>query len=131
MSFDDFEVHARREIQNYLDGTNRDSRYYEVQYHQVLKLEWTSKPDTSDEKLIMFSITLEKNLSTVHFSLQIDYTYGEDEDNFYTAGRTDLPHSEEEYFQMSTVHDLGFRWEFYQYLLSVFEQLRKRNGKET
>lgn len=125
MTFDEFEVHARREIQNYLDGSNKDSRYYEVQYHQVLKLEWIVKPDTSDEKVAMFNITMEKDFSTVHFSLQTDYTYGEDEDGFYSAGRSDVPKSEEEYFQMSTVNDLGFRWEFYEYLIALFEGLRQ------
>lgn len=124
MSFDEFEVIARREIQNFLDGSNTDSQYFQYQLHQVLKLEWTSKPDTSDEALVIFKITMDNDLELVDFSMEVNYTYGEDEDNKYTAGSTDVPHSEEEYFQMSTIQDLGFRWEFYEYLINVFKGLK-------
>lgn len=124
ISFDDFEVLVRREIQNFLDGTNKDSRYCETKLLQILKLEWTSHEDTSDEVLVVFDITMDKNFEVVDFSLQVDYTYGEDENNTYTSGSSTVPKSEEDYFQLSTVQDLGFRWEFYQYLCELFGNLK-------
>lgn len=120
LTFDDFDVYVRREVEYYLNGTNMRSKYYDFSQHQVLKLNWRNTRDDAD---VMFTITLAKDLSTIMFALDVTSDDDEDDD-VQNHGVTDLPKSEEEYFQMSTVQELGFRWELYEYLINTFESLR-------
>lgn len=124
MTFDDFEVYVRREIENYLNHSESKSisQCFHFDSTQYLVLKWRNTPNTAD---VRFSINYDYEDMYIEFTLIVEYDTGEDEDDHHSQGTVhDIPTSEEEYFQKSTVQDLGFRWEFYQYLYDFFEKQR-------
>ena len=125
MTFDDFEVYVRREIENYLNlpESKSISQYFQFDSTNYLVLKWRNDSDTAD---VRFSINHDNVDLYIEFTLIIEYDTGEDEDDYHSFGVVEnIPTSEEDYFQKSTVQDLGFRWELYQYLYDFFESQRK------
>lgn len=125
MTFDDFEVYVRREIDNYLNipismSTTELHHFDSTQY---LVLEWRNTENNAD---IRFAINFDYKKMHMDFDFILEYDAREDGNDHHSCGTVqDMPSSEEDYFQKSTVHDLGFRWEFYQYLYDFFEGQRK------
>lgn len=121
MTFDDFEVYVRREIQNYLNRpeSNSTSQLFHFDSTNYLVLKWRNTTDTAD---VRFAINHDSEEMYIEYTLTIEYDAGEDEDDYHSHGTVqDIPTSEEDYFQKSTLQHLGFRWEFYEYLYEFFE----------
>lgn len=130
MSFDEFEVIARLEIENYLNKpeSKSTSQLFHFDFTDYLVLKWRNTTDTAD---VRFAINHDSEYLYIEYTLTIEYDAGEDEDDYHSHGKVDdIPTSEEDYFQKSTVQDLGFRWEFYQYLYNFFEMNRKKVDNE-
>lgn len=125
MEVHEFEKVLTREIQNFLNGTNKKSRYYEFEIYQVLRLDWVSEPDTSNEIQVNVTLTLIGDKKTLEYCQDMTYTYRPDAEKYASASCSLIvPQSEEEHFQRSTVTDVLFEWEFYQYIQDVFANLR-------
>jgi|AGFT01.1.fsa_nt_gi hypothetical protein len=123
MTFDDFEKVVLREIKNFLNGTNMSSSYNKIQYLDNLILKWRSNEDTAS---VRFVIALNRKTWDISFVLDVMFETGDSEDDIYDRCEFEMPQSEEEHFQMSTTKDIGFSWEFYEYLSEVLWKLRNK-----
>lgn len=130
MTVEDFQTTIRRAIQKYFDGNGDGFKYFGFDTHQFLKFVLTENKDTVKEIQHEFQFTLSCDGSVLDFSIQTNHTYGEDEDERWTSVTLSVPKSEEEHFQMSTVKDILFDWEFFEYLSDVFLKLREGNSHD-
>ena len=121
LTFDDFEVYVRREIENFISGENKKTTFITLDDMSVMSLRWRNTPDTAS---VLFSICIEFDINSIDMTLEVVYDDGDDEDNHFSRCVLDLPTSEEDYFQMSTVGDMGFRWEMYEHFISTFKTIR-------
>lgn len=123
---DEIESVIRREIQNFLDRSNKKSCYQQMQHAGELVLKWRNTLNTANIRFVIHINRENVERFKISFILDIVFDDGDSEDDVYNHYELDLPQSEEEYFQMSTISDLGFSWEFYEYITEVLYKLRTK-----
>lgn len=117
MSFYEFESRLIKKINDMLYDNSVQT--YHIPDNIGINLYWTNK----EKKDIAFTIEMNHDFSYIHYFISV---YSEDmEDGYHSNGGCNVPHSEEEHFQLSTVQDLGFSWEFYQYIVDVFKKIKE------
>lgn len=116
--FDSLEVKLRSLIDPFMISSTDSVKYNIKSEYTELLLNW----ETQYYGNINFSIKIWNDYSICRFDINTT-----DENIEYPIDfkcKVELMASEEEYFQMSTVEGLGFRWEFYQYLTEIFKVLQ-------
>lgn len=120
MSFAEFEVILIEQLNDMLYVNFKPANISHYKDHDQIRLCWT-QPDKSE---IDFIIDMNHDFSYIHYYLSI-YNIDAEDGVHHSNGGCDVPHSEEEHFQLSTVQDLGFSWEFYQYIVDVFKKIKE------
>lgn len=103
---------------------NINFQFYNWESQMKLHFQCTEDEHTSEQRNVMTNITLQKDLSSINVEVMIYYTYGVEEDEPYYAGTSSVPLNEEAYFQMSTVQEPLFSYDFYKFLFGEFKKLR-------
>ncbi|EON7861261.1 hypothetical protein HI145_RS01240 [Escherichia coli] len=86
-----------------------------------LYLQWDEDEETSVQRTVMLNISLRKDISSIDVEVS---TYTGEDYNPFVSGTSPVPKTEEEYFQMSTVQEPLFSYEFYKYLIGKFKKMR-------
>lgn len=103
---------------------NINFQFYNWENQMKLCFQCTEDEHTSEQREVITHVTLQKDLSSINIEVTIYHTYGIEEDEPNYAGTSSVPLNEEAYFQMSTVQEPLFTYEFYKYLISEFKKLR-------
>lgn len=88
---------------------------------KILKFDHPLNEDTTDETLLVVRIYYRTDKNRIVITIDNMYVWGDVINADECFVNSPVPSNEEEYFQYSTVNDLIFSLEFYQYLIDLFE----------
>jgi|AGFT01.1.fsa_nt_gi hypothetical protein len=114
MTRPELEVMFREQIDYFFNcGPARKDRDTNYDLFRLIILTFRTPKDNSDAE-----VQLSYNYITrrIIFDIVLKMDDGNDRTSFWVSN---IPESEEEYFQESTVKDMYFSWEFYQYLEDI------------
>lgn len=117
--FSEYEEAIKHNIED-----SHNFQFYNWDELMKLYLQWVEDEETPDQRTVMLNISLHKDLSSISVEVMTSYTYGEEEHNPYVSCTSPVPKTEEEYFQMSTVQEPLFSYDFYKYLVGEFKKMR-------
>lgn len=123
--YDEYEERIKHEIQSYLDGVNKKLKYSSGKRFQSFTLEYMDCDDYKQRR-ITIKIAVDPKFSCVHSSLQIDFTFGEDEDQYW-SGFSYIPESEEKHFQETLLNKQILSWDLLQYLIVFFTKMQNKD----
>jgi hypothetical protein len=126
MEFESFGKKLKNEIDALLAGEQSKATWSSVFFSPAIICKWGSSVDNATYTFTI-CISIEQKIITL-----ISEKYGsyEEEEDKYTIVDVPYPESEEHYFQLSTVEDLGFDYEFYKYIIDAFDKLKLRKYHE-
>ncbi|EHU8780997.1 hypothetical protein N0S44_000227 [Escherichia coli] len=110
----------------YEEAIKRNLEDYKFQFYiwdelMRLCLQWMENKETPEQRTVILNILLHKDLSSINVEVS---TYVGEDYNPYVSYTSPVPTTEEEYFQMSTVQEPLFTYEFYKYLIGEFIKMR-------
>ena len=113
--FSEYEEAIKRNLEDY------NFQFYIWDELMRLCLQWMENEETPDKRTVILNILLHKDLSSINIEVS---TYVGEDYNPYVSYTSPVPKTEEEYFQMSTVQEPLFTYEFYKYLVGEFKKMR-------
>ncbi|EHX8550662.1 hypothetical protein AAGG91_002672 [Salmonella enterica] len=120
MTIPELEVMFREQIDYFINcGPARRDRdcYYNQSMSRLIILTFRTPKDDGDAEV---QLTYNYHTRRIIFDVSVRYDLMKNKSAYWVSN---IPESEEEYFQESTVKDMYFTWEFYQYLERVFQKV--------
>lgn len=126
MEFESFGKKLKNEIDALLAGEQSKATWSDHGVRPAIICKWKINDNSIDGITYAFTICIPIEQKIITLISEKYGSYEEEEEDKYTIVDVPYPESEEHYFQLSTVEDLGFDYEFYKYIIDAFGKLKLR-----